>query len=142
MTKETSSKKHVIEETKHGSGEVAGVIHMAEDVVATIAGLAARQIPGIHSLGKSRIISFGDKPTKGVGVEVGSKEAALDLDIIVEYGFDIRKVAGELRHRIATEVDRMAGRKVVEINLNVVDIKLPEEEKEEAAPPAERPRVQ
>lgn len=124
--------KVTIEKRESSAGEIGGDITMSESVVATIAGLAARQIEGIHALGKSRLISFGDSPTRGVDAEVGSREAALDLDVIIEYGVDLRKVAGSLRKRISDEVDKMAGRQVVEVNINVVDVHLPE--KEEPAP--------
>ncbi|MBW2531226.1 MAG: Asp23/Gls24 family envelope stress response protein [Deltaproteobacteria bacterium] len=108
---------------------------MSQDVVATIAGLAARETPGIHALGRSRLIAFGgDKPSRGVGAEVGNREAALDLEVVIDYGCDIRQVAGQLRERIAAEVDRMAGRKVVEVNINVVGIAMPTGEKKEPPP--------
>jgi uncharacterized alkaline shock family protein YloU len=131
--------KQVIEQTPSGPDMVGGKIEMAEDVVATIAGLTARDIPGIHGLGKSRLISMGDKPTRGVAAEVGKSEAAVDLEVIIEHGCDIRSVAGELRKRIASDVDKMTGRKVVEVNIDVIDIKLPEEEK--PVPPVKTPRV-
>ena len=127
--------KVTIEKRESSAGEIGGDITMSESVVATIAGLSARQIEGIHSLGKSRLISFGDSPTRGVDAEVGSREAALDLDVIIEYGVDLRKVAGALRKRISDEVDKMAGRQVVEVNINVVDVHLPEKE---APPPKKR----
>lgn len=120
-----------IENIPASKGTIGGRLEMSEDVVATIAGLAARQVEGIHSLGKSRFISFGDDPTRGVGVEVGTLEAALDLEVIIDYGTNIRDVSSELRKRIAAEVDHMAGKKVVEVNINVVGINMPEEEKEE-----------
>jgi uncharacterized alkaline shock family protein YloU len=85
-------------------------------------------------MGKSRIISFGDSPTRGVEAEVGEKEAALDLEIIIEYGVDLRKCAHELRKRISEEVNKMAGRQVVEVNINVVDVHLPEKEEEPKQP--------
>jgi uncharacterized alkaline shock family protein YloU len=88
-------------------------------------------VGGIHALGRSRFISFGEKLTRGVDVEVGSREAALDLEVIIDYGTNIRDVAAELRKRIAMEVDRMAGRRVIEVNINVVGIHLPEDKKEE-----------
>ena len=134
----TQDKKVTIAETPRASGGVGGMIQMSQDVVATIAGIAAREIPGIHALGRSRLISFGDSPTRGVGAEVGSTEAALDLDVIIDYGCDIRQVAGQLRTRIANEVDRMAGRKVVEVNINVVGIDLPEDRQEEPPPSSKR----
>jgi len=129
---------------KDGSGrQITGSLALSDDVVATIAGLAARQVKGIHSLGKSRLINFGDDPKRGVGVEVGQREAALDLEVIIEYGCNIHETAAELRKKIAEVVYQMAGREVVEVNINVVDIHLEEEKKPEPPPkPVERPRVQ
>lgn len=118
--------------------EIGGHITMGENVVAKIAGVAARDIEGIHSLGRSRFIKFGDTSRRGVAAEVGDTEAALDVDIVLEYGADIREAATALRKRIATEVHRMAGRKVVEVNVNILDIHVPEAEE---APRLE-PRVQ
>ena len=118
--------------------DIKGRITLRGDVVATVAGLAAREVPGIHSLGRSRLIPFGDDPTHGVAAEVGKRQAAFDLDVVIEYGVDIREVASEVRRRIAQQVDMMAGREVVEVNINVVDIKLPET-KEEKKKPAPKP---
>ena len=110
------------------NGEIKGAIRLSDDVVATIAGLAARDIKGIAALGKSRLISFGEDPSRGVDVEVGQTEAALDIDVIIEYGADIHAIADALKKRIADEVGQMADRKVVEVNINVVDVQLPEAE--------------
>jgi uncharacterized alkaline shock family protein YloU len=122
-----------------GTGGIGGNLQLSDDVVATIAGLAARQVKGIHALGKSKLINFGaDDPKRGVGVEVGQKEAALDLDVVIEYGCNIHETAAALRHKIAEVVYQMAGRKVVEVNLNVVDIHLEEEKPEPKETPAQR----
>lgn len=125
-----------IERTDGDSNVPGGKLTLDEDVVATIAGLAARDVKGIHSLGKSRLISFGDNPSRGVEAEVGKVEAAFDLDVIIEYGVDIREMAKDLRKKIGDEVNKMAGRRVVEINVNVVGIQVPGE-----APPKETSRV-
>jgi uncharacterized alkaline shock family protein YloU len=101
---------------------------MSEDVVATIAGMAAREIDGIYALGKGRLISFGDNPGRGVEAEVGKKEAALDLEVVIEYGCDLREVASILREKVSDQVEMMAGRKVVEVNLDVIDVHLPEKD--------------
>jgi uncharacterized alkaline shock family protein YloU len=110
---------------------IKGTVSLDSGVVATIAGLAAQSVDGVHSLGKSRLFSFGDDPARGVGAEVGEKQAALDLEVVVEYGHNIADVSGEIRTRIAEQVAKMAGREVVEINIDVIDIKLPEEPKPE-----------
>ncbi len=117
--------RHVVEKTPRGEDGIGGTISLSEHVVATIAGLAARDIPGIARLGRSRLISFGKGVKRGVEVEVGEKEAALDLEIEIEHGCDIRQVADELRTKVAAEVDKMTGKKVVEVNLDVVGVRLP-----------------
>ena len=122
--KKDGGKKLTIDEKQDGVG---GRITLNEDVVATIAGLAARAVEGIHALGKSRLIPFGDSPTRGVAAEVGSKQAAFDIDVVIDYGRDIRKVASELRQKISSEV-----------NINVIDIRLPEEEKPMKVEPKSR----
>lgn len=104
-----------------------GIITMNEDVVATIAGLAARDVQGIHSLGRWRLIPFGDSPAHGVDAEVGTKQAAFDIEAVVDYGVDIRDVAGRLRRKLAEEVDKMTGREVIEVNINIVGLHMPED---------------
>ncbi|MGT2932759.1 Asp23/Gls24 family envelope stress response protein [Streptococcus catagoni] len=68
--------------------------------------------------------------TDGVNVEVGSKEVAVDLDVIVEYGKDVPKVAEQIKAIVAQNVDVMTHLKVVEVNINVVDIRTKAEQKE------------
>lgn len=131
---ETKAVKHIVEETPRSGSKVGGRIEMSEGVVATIAGLAAREIPGIYALGRSRLMAFGDKPTRGVAAEVGQQEAALDIEVIIEHGCDIRQVSDQLRSKVAAAVDKMAGRKVVEVNLDVVDVHLPDKENHKPGP--------
>ncbi len=116
--------------------KVKGVVTMDADIVATIAGLAAREIEGIHALGATRLFSLGDSPTRGVEAEVGMKQAALDLEVVLDYGYDMKQVARTLRQTVAQRVEKMSSREVVEVNIDVVDIKLPEETQTK-----ERPRV-
>lgn len=128
-------RKHIVEERESGQNGVGGHIAMSEDVVASIAGVAARDVAGIHSLGKSRLISFRDNPERGVAAEVGDREAALDLEVVIKHGSDIRQMAEEIRTRVADQVNQMAGRTVVEENLEVVGVHMPEAE----APKKETP---
>ena len=117
--------------TKKSATGIGGAINLSEDVVAKIAAMAARDIKGIHSLGRSRMINFGDETKRGVEAEVGNTEAAIDVDVIIEYGCDLEAVAEQLRSRIADEVRKMASRNVIEVNINVIDVKLPEPEVKE-----------
>ncbi len=109
------------------SSNIGGSITLDENVVATIAGLCASEIDGVHQVGKPRLIPFGNDPvTRGVEVEVGQKQAAVDLDVIVEYGTNIEACATRLRTRLAEEIKRMTNRDVVEVNIHIADIHMPE----------------
>ncbi|MET9413247.1 Asp23/Gls24 family envelope stress response protein [Streptomyces klenkii] len=120
-----------------------GKTSIADGVVAKIAGMAAREVPGIHALGGGFARTMGavrDKVpggradvTRGVKVEVGERQAAVDLAVVVEYGIAITEVAQEVRENVITAVERMTGLEVVEVNIAVNDVHLPHEDEDEAA---------
>lgn len=113
---------------------------VADTVVAKIAGMAAREIPEIHNLGggmarafgavRERVPGGGAGITRGVSVEVGERQAAVDLDVVVEYGASISDTAGDVRANVINAVERMTGLEVVEVNIAVNDVHLPDEEEE------------
>jgi uncharacterized alkaline shock family protein YloU len=80
----------------------------------------------------------GKSATRGISVEVGELQAAIDLEIVVDYGASITDVAAAVRENVISAVERMAGREVVEVNIAVSDVKLPDEEDEGE----ERQRIQ
>jgi uncharacterized alkaline shock family protein YloU len=104
--------------------------------------MATREVPGIHSLGTGMARAFGGMRervpgagggapvTRGVKVEVGERQAAVDLDVVVEYGVSIVDVAGDVRTNVISAVERMTGLEVVEVNIAVDDVHLPEGEEE------------
>ncbi|CAL9321840.1 Asp23/Gls24 family envelope stress response protein [Streptomyces olindensis] len=114
---------------------------IADGVVEKIAGLAARDVDGVHAMGSGLSRTFGavrdrvpggqKSVTRGVKAEVGEVQAALDLEIVVEYGVSIADVARDVRENVITAVERMTGLEVVEVNIAVSDVKLPDEEEEE-----------
>ncbi|MFD6491543.1 Asp23/Gls24 family envelope stress response protein [Streptomyces sp. NPDC060188] len=131
--------------TKRGGGDPAtrGRTTIADGVVEKIAGLAARDVVGVHAMGSgmSRTIgamrdrvpgtSSSKSVTRGVKAEVGEVQTALDLEIVVDYGVSIADVARDVRENVIAAVERMTGLEVVEVNIAVSDVKLPEEEDEE-----------
>ncbi|MFF7312502.1 Asp23/Gls24 family envelope stress response protein [Streptomyces sp. NPDC008137] len=114
---------------------------IADGVVEKIAGLAARDVDGVHAMGSGVARTFGavrdrvpggtKSVTRGVKAEVGEVQAALDLEIVVTYGVSIADVARDVRENVITAVERMTGLEVVEVNIAVSDVKLPDEEEEE-----------
>jgi len=113
-----------------------GVIRISDDVVATIAGLAALETPGIAAMsggiseGLAKRLS-GKNVQKGVTVEVGQLEAAIDLRIIVHYGIPIQEVSRQLQLNVRETVSNMTGLQVVEVNVKVEGVMFKEEEPEE-----------
>ncbi|MFF4228539.1 Asp23/Gls24 family envelope stress response protein [Streptomyces sp. NPDC001820] len=133
--------------TKRGGGDPAsrGRTTIADGVVEKIAGLAAREVLGVHAMGSGLSRSFGavrdrvpggskSTATRGVKAEVGEVQTALDLEIVVDYGVSIIDVAGAVRENVISAVERMTGLEVVEVNIAVSDVKLPDEEEEEPEP--------
>ncbi|MGW7435745.1 Asp23/Gls24 family envelope stress response protein [Streptomyces sp. NPDC054849] len=117
---------------------------IADGVVEKIAGLAAREVLGVHAMGSGSGLSrtFGavrDRVpgggkagvSRGVKAEVGEVQTALDLEIVVDYGVSIRDVARAVRENVISAVERMTGLEVVEVNVAVADVKLPDEPDEE-----------
>jgi uncharacterized alkaline shock family protein YloU len=116
-----------------------GLIRISDDVVATIAGLAALETPGIAAMsggiseGLAKRLS-GKNVQKGISVEVGQLEAAIDLRIIVHYGIPIQEVCRQLQLNVRESVENMTGLNVVEVNVKVEGVAFKEEEVEEQTP--------
>ncbi|RKT53500.1 Asp23/Gls24 family envelope stress response protein [Saccharothrix australiensis] len=118
-----------------------GKTTIASSVVQKVAGIAAREISGVHALGggvsrafgalRERIPGAGTSATSGVSVEVGEKQAAIDLDLVVEYGAGIVDLARAVRRNVITSVERITGLEVIEVNIAVNDIHLPEDEEDQ-----------
>jgi uncharacterized alkaline shock family protein YloU len=124
-----------------GDPSTRGRTTIADGVVEKIAGLAARDVVGVHAMGSGLARTFGvvrdrvpggsKSVTRGVKAEVGEVQTALDLEIVVDYGVSIADVARAVRENVIAAVERMTGLEVVEVNIAVSDVKLPEEEEEE-----------
>ncbi|MEU5769064.1 Asp23/Gls24 family envelope stress response protein [Streptomyces asoensis] len=125
-----------------------GRTSIADVVVVKVAGIAAREIPGVYDMGGglSRTIGAvrdrvpGGRPNvgRGVKVEVGERQTAIDLDLVVEYGVAITDVARDVRENVVSAVERITGLEVVEVNITVNDVHLPEDDDDSTAAAASR----
>lgn len=108
-----------------------GKTFISDEVVSVIARLAAEQVEGVHQIGSSNLRGVFSRMGRhgGIESEVGFKEAAIDVDLVVEFGYPITRVTDALRRQIVESVEYMTGRKVVEVNINVVDVHIPRDEK-------------
>ncbi|GAA4698330.1 Asp23/Gls24 family envelope stress response protein [Streptomyces buecherae] len=130
--------------TPRGGGPPAsrGKTTIADGVVEKIAGMAAREVPGVHAMGsgfartfgavRDRVPGGGRSVTRGVKAEVGEVQTALDLEIVVDYGVSIGDVTRGVREDVISAVERMTSLEVVEVNIVVSDVKLPDEQDDES----------
>lgn len=118
--------KKPTESNKLSPPEGRGKTFIADDVVSIIARHAAEGIEGIHRIGASSFRSLFSRLGRhhGVEAEVGMQEAAVDLEIAVEFGYPIRELARQLRRHVIEAVEQMTGRRVVEVNISVIDVHL------------------
>ena len=111
-----------------------GRTSIADAVVSKIAGIATREVSGVHDLGgntaravgalRERIPGSRSNMSQGVNVEVGERQAAVDVDLIAEYGVSIAELASGVRRNIIGSVERMTGLEVTEVNITVLDVHL------------------
>ncbi len=111
---------------------------ITDTVVAKIAATATRQVDGVHALGgggtaravdalRGRIPGARVNHSQGVAVEVGERQAAVDIGIVADYGVAIYDLAAAIRRDVIDAVERMTGLEVVEVNVTVYDVHLPDE---------------
>jgi len=125
-----------------------GTTTIADTVVSKIAGIAANEVSGVYALGggaaramgtlRERIPGARTNHAQGVSVEVGETEAAVDLDLVAEYGVSITDLASGIRRNVISAVERMTGLRVVEVNVAVNDVHLPQDDPQPAPPQEQR----
>lgn len=128
--------------TERNERNELGDVRIANEVVAVIAGLAAVEVDGVA--GMSGGIAGGiaellgrKNLSKGVRVEVGEEQAAIDLFVVVEYGVSIPEVAWKIQEGVKRAVESMTGLQVVEVNVHVQGVHFMQTEEK----PEEQPRV-
>ena len=111
-----------------------GNVKISNDVVAIIAGVAATEVEGVAGMsggitgGITEMLGMKNL-SKGVKVEVGDEEAAIDIYIVVEYGTKIGDLGEKVQKNIKETVETMTGLNVIEVNVNVQGVNLIREEK-------------
>ncbi|MCR8642414.1 Asp23/Gls24 family envelope stress response protein [Paenibacillus sp. N1-5-1-14] len=117
-----------------------GSIQIAPEVIEVIAGLATIETPGVAGMSGGFANGFSEmlgrkNLSKGVRVEVGQKETAVDVSIIIEYGFRIPEVSENIQFNVKNAIQTMTGLHVVEVNVNIHDVQFKEIEKSELEAP-------
>ena len=142
-----------VEKSTTGSDLVSseGRTTIADTVVSKIAGIAAREVSGVHALGggasravgalRERIPGSSTNHSQGVSVEVGERQAAVDVQLVAEYGVSIADLASGIRRNVIASIERMTGLEVTEVNIEVQDVHVESDDRTEDSTDSE-PRVQ
>ncbi|MCL2811029.1 MAG: Asp23/Gls24 family envelope stress response protein [Clostridia bacterium] len=115
--------------------EEKGTITYATEVIATIVGVATTEVEGISSMAGAASISelFSGKPknlSRGVRVEVGAEEVAVDVSVIVDYGMPIQIVGRDVQENIRKSIETMTGLHVLKVDVHVLGVSFEKENKE------------
>ncbi len=120
---------------------VKGRIEVADEVVEKVAALAAIEVEGVADMGgdferaiesvRERIGIGQKRGDQGVKARITGRDVAVDVVVMVQYGYVVMDVARQVQSNVAVQTHRMLGLNVVEVNVTVDDVKLPEPEKAE-----------
>ncbi|CAN5792937.1 MAG: Asp23/Gls24 family envelope stress response protein [Thermoleophilaceae bacterium] len=117
-----------------------GTTTIADAVVEKVAGIATREVAGVHDLGggaaravgaMTQRVGIGDERTQGVSVEVGEREAAIDVVVVIEYGESIPKVSDSIRENVIKRLEGITGLQAAEVNITVNDLYFPGDEEQQ-----------
>ncbi len=126
-----------------GTGEgigLGGKTTIEDAVVAKIAGIAAREVSGVYALGggAARVVGAirdalnSTDLSQGISVQVGETQVAVDVTIVAEYPVSLQQVAAEVRSAIHRAMTELVGMEVVEVNVTVNDVHLPDDDADQA----------
>ncbi len=133
--------------TQHGRTTIT------DAVVSKIAGISTRDVSGVYALGggaaravgaiRERIPGSRTNHAQGVSVEVGERQAAIDVEIVAEYGVAIADLAEGVRRNVIASLERMTGLEVTEVNVTVQDVHLESDDaSDDSDDDDQQPRVQ
>ena len=131
-----ATKKENLPLTLDQENDSTGTITYANEVIAIIAGVAANEVEGVAGMcsggGITEVFGRNKNITKGVKVELGTEEAAVDLYLIVEYGTPIQTCAAAVQENVRKSIESMTGLHVVRGDVHVQGVSFEKEQKETA----------
>ena len=110
-----------------------GTTTVADSVIAKVAGIAAREVPGVHDLGGNVARAIGairgalntSDRSQGVSVEVGETQVAVDITLIADYPVSLPRVADGVRTAVIEAIESLVGLQVTEVDVTISDVVIP-----------------
>jgi len=114
----------------------AGATVIVDSVIAKVAGIAAREVPGVFALGGGAARALGairdamnnTDLTQGISVEVGETQVAVEITIVVEYPLPLQVVANDVRAAIYRAITELVGMEVTEVKVTITDVHIPSQD--------------
>jgi len=139
MSNTTPVTPATVAKTTPGHSIELGKTEIADSVVSKIAGIAAREVPGVHALGGGAARAIGalrervgqTDHSQGISVEVGETQVAADVKIIAEYPVALQQVADDVRAAVGQAIEDLVGMQVAEINVTIADVFIPSEDNDD-----------
>ena len=140
MTEPTTLSTSTSESSSSGRGRLEterGTTTIAEVVVTKVAGIAAREVSGVHRLGTAvsralgavtQRLQVGDSSTQGVNVEVTDSDARVSMSVIIDYGESIPEVAQAIRDNVVRRIEASTGLHCAAVDIAVTDLYFPGDE--------------
>ena len=142
-----STSRSVVKATPSGSALNADTSHgttkVDDGVVEKIAGIAARDVRGVHDLGGGAARAIGALRNRinqadqgqGISVEVGETQAAVDITVVAEYPVALHRLADDIRSAVIESVESLVGLQVTEVNVEITDVFIPSDDADTDAAP-------
>jgi len=116
-----------------------GEVKIVDDVVATVAGLAATEVKGVAGMSGGLVGGIAEilgrkSLSKGVKVDINEKGGFIDLYLIVDYGTKIPEVAWEIQDKVKRSIEVMTNLDVIEVNIHVQGVSFPKVTVEDTKP--------
>lgn len=141
MTNVTPTTSTTVSKSTPAAGASTGKNTIAEGVVEKVAGIAAREVPGVHDLGNGAARAIGairnainaQDRGQGITVEVGEKQVAADIVVVAEYPVALQALADSVRQAVTEAITTVVGMEVTEVNVTVSDVYIPSDDNDDEA---------
>lgn len=122
----------MVDITPATSDTIAGTTVITDSVIAKIAGIAAREVSGVHALGGGaaralgaiKDVISGTDLSQGVSINVADSQVAVDISLVANYPFPLHTVAADVRAAVITAIESLVGLQVTEVNVTIKDVHL------------------
>ncbi len=139
MTNVTPTTSSAVSKSTPATGASTGKNTIAEGVVEKVAGIAAREVPGVHDLGNGAARAIGairnainaQDRGQGIKVEVGEKQVAADIVVVAEYPVALQGLADSVRQAVTEAITTVVGMEVTEVNVTVSDVYIPSDDNDD-----------